>query len=100
MKRSSSTWMHKFADAGRDALKEEFTRQGLTTPEDKAEYVAFLLGDADDMSTADRPFIWKSTYDDAVTEPTVSISDASCIPFLTDYVLGHVPGPSCCTSVP
>ena len=68
MKRSVSSWLHKFADAGERAVSDELTRQGLTTADEKAEFVAMLLGDADDMSTTSRPFIWKSTYEDPVAQ--------------------------------
>ena len=64
MKRSGSTWLHKFAETGQQALSDEFVRQGLTTAEEKGEFAAALLGDAEDMSTTNRPFIWKSTYEE------------------------------------
>jgi len=67
MKWSSSTWLHKFSKTGQQALSNEFMRQGLTTVEEKAEFVAALLGDAEDMSSTNRPFIWKSTYEDSKT---------------------------------
>jgi hypothetical protein len=67
MKRSSSAWLHKFAETGQQALSDEFVRQDLTTAEEKAKFVAALLGDAEDMSTTNRPFVWKSTYEEPKT---------------------------------
>ena len=42
MKRSASSWLHKFAIAAEKAVVDEFARQGLTTAEEKAEF-GFLV---------------------------------------------------------
>ena|ERR1700759_826127 len=62
MKRAISAWLHKFSEAAEKALATEFLHQNLTTDASKAEFVLFLLGDAKDMSSKNRPFIWESAY--------------------------------------
>jgi hypothetical protein len=49
--------------AAERALYAEFERQDLTTLEEKSEFVRYLLGDIDDISSKRRPFLWKSAYD-------------------------------------
>jgi hypothetical protein len=49
--------------AAEKALIAEFERQDKTTLEEKANFVQFLLGDADDILSKRRPFLWKSAYD-------------------------------------
>lgn len=63
VKRGISTWLYKFAMAAEKALISEFKCQDITTVEDKATFVWFLLGDADDFLSKNRPFLWKSAYD-------------------------------------
>jgi len=63
VKRGISSWLHRFAMAAEKALITEFEHQGLITLEDKAEFVQFLLGDAEDILSKHRPFLWKSAYD-------------------------------------
>ena len=62
MKRAISAWLHRFSDAAEKALAIEFRHQDLKTDTAKAEFVNFLLGDATDMSSKNRPFIWESAY--------------------------------------
>lgn len=56
-------WLHKFAIAAEKALIAEFACQHITTVEEKAIFVRFLLGDVDDILSKNRPFLWKSAYD-------------------------------------
>jgi hypothetical protein len=63
IKRSISSWLHKFAVVAEKALSDEFETQGLTTTEERAEFVQYLLGDADDLLSKHRPFLWKSSYE-------------------------------------
>ena len=72
MKRFISAWLHKFKDAAEDAVSEEFKRQRLKTDAAKAEFVHFLLGDPNDISSKNRPFIWESIYDDPKAERQVT----------------------------
>ncbi|KAF8231591.1 hypothetical protein L208DRAFT_1378060 [Tricholoma matsutake] len=68
MKHSILAWLHKFKDAAEDAVSEEFKRQGLKTDAAKAEFVHFLLGDLNNISSKNHPFIWESIYDDPKAE--------------------------------
>ena len=58
MKRTISTWLHRFAQVAEKAVT-------FNTDVAKAEFVQFLLGDPKDLSSKNRPFIWESVYDDA-----------------------------------
>jgi hypothetical protein len=51
MKRAISAWLHKFSEAAEKALTAEFLRQDLKTDAKKAEFVRFLLGDVNDISS-------------------------------------------------
>jgi hypothetical protein len=62
IKQGVSTWLHKFALGAERALVAEYELRGLTTAEAKADFVQSLLGDADDVSSKTRPFLWKSAY--------------------------------------
>jgi hypothetical protein len=63
VKRSISTWLHKFAITAEKAVVAEFEIQGLNTVAERAEFVKNLLGDVDDVSSNRRPFLWKSAYE-------------------------------------
>jgi hypothetical protein len=49
--------------AAEKALVAEFERQHITTTEERANFVRYLLGDVDDISSKRRLFLWKSAYD-------------------------------------
>jgi hypothetical protein len=49
--------------AAERALVAEFECQAITTLEERAGFVQYLLGDADDISSKQRPFLWKSVYE-------------------------------------
>jgi hypothetical protein len=68
MKHSISSWLHKFKDATKDAVNEEFKHQGLKTDAAKAEFIHFLIRDLNDILSKDHPFIWESIYDDPKAE--------------------------------
>ncbi|KAF8478815.1 hypothetical protein F5888DRAFT_1642543, partial [Russula emetica] len=63
VKRGISMWLHKFSMAAEKALVAEFERQHITTTEERANFVRYLLGDVDDISSKRRLFLWKSAYD-------------------------------------
>lgn len=63
VKRSISTWLHKFAITAEKAVVAVFEIQGLNTVAERAEFVKNLLGDVDDVSSNRRPFLWKSAYE-------------------------------------
>ncbi|KAF8262361.1 hypothetical protein EI94DRAFT_1808914 [Lactarius quietus] len=69
IKRTISSWVHKFADIAEKALINEFAQQGLQTREERATLVQTLLGDADNMSDKKHPFIWELAYDDPSAWP-------------------------------
>jgi len=56
-------WLNKFAGAAVKALEAEFVHQKIATAEEKSNFVRFLLGDADNISSKSRPFLWQSVYD-------------------------------------
>ena len=62
VKRGVSTWLHKFAMAAEKALLAEFDLQCITTVEERGSFVRFLLGDVEDISSKQRPFLWKTAY--------------------------------------
>ena len=68
IRRGNSAWLHKFATAAEKALSAEFEHQGLTTTEERADLVKFLLGDPEDMSSKHRPFLWKTAYRKSIGE--------------------------------
>jgi hypothetical protein len=74
MKCSISSCLHKFKDAAKDAVNEEFKCQGLKTDAAKAEFIHFLIGDPNDISSKNRPFIWESIYNDPKAEQQVMVS--------------------------
>jgi hypothetical protein len=49
--------------AAEKALYTEFERQGISTPDKKASFVQYLLGDVTNFASKRRPFLWKSAYD-------------------------------------
>lgn len=57
-------WLHKFAETAEKALAAEYARQGLDTKEERSSFVLRLLGDVQDMSAKNRPFLWETVYDD------------------------------------
>ena len=57
-------WLNKFAGAAVKALEAEFVHQKISTIAEKSEFVRFLLGDADNLSSKNRLFLWQSVYDD------------------------------------
>ena len=57
-------WLNKFAGAAVKALEAEFVHQKISTIAEKSEFVRFLLGNADNLSSKNRPFLWQSVYDD------------------------------------
>jgi hypothetical protein len=56
-------WLNKFAGAAVKALEAEFVHQKIATAAEKSNFVCFLLGDADNISSKNRPFLWQSVYD-------------------------------------
>jgi hypothetical protein len=40
------------------------SQHGFTSIQERADFVQLLIGDADDMSSKYRPFIWKSIHED------------------------------------
>ncbi|RDB14733.1 hypothetical protein Hypma_016566 [Hypsizygus marmoreus] len=68
IKRGLSNWLNKLGTAGVKALEAEYLRQGLSTDAEKAELVSMLLGDASDITSKIRPFLWESVYDDPDTD--------------------------------
>ncbi|GLB37951.1 hypothetical protein LshimejAT787_0410020 [Lyophyllum shimeji] len=68
IKHGISQWLTKFAKAGVKALEAEYKRRGLATTAEQAELVASLLGDAEDIESKKRPFLWDSVYDDPNAE--------------------------------
>lgn len=73
MKRGISAWLHKFADAAERAILIEFKRQKLTEPEERAEFVQYLLGDMNNISSKHRPFLWQTIYDNSEARQQVTI---------------------------
>jgi hypothetical protein len=49
--------------AAERTLSAEFERQRITSDDEKGNFVRYLLGDADDILSKQRPFLWKSAYD-------------------------------------
>jgi hypothetical protein len=81
MKRAISAWLHKFSEAAEKALTAEFLRQDLKTDAKKAEFVRFLLGDVNDISSKNRPFIWESVYDNPKADDAArpQVQSIACI---------------------
>jgi hypothetical protein len=50
-------WLNKFAGAAVKALEAEFVHQKITMAAEKSEFVHFLLGNADNLSSKNRPFL-------------------------------------------
>jgi aminoglycoside phosphotransferase len=73
MKRGISAWLHKFADAAERAILIEFKHQKLTEPEERAEFVQYLLRDMNDISSKHCPFLWQTIYDDSKAQQQVTI---------------------------
>jgi hypothetical protein len=63
MRRGHSAWLHKFSTAAEKALSVEFDHQHLTTAEERSSFVTYLLGDDKDMSSRERPFLWKTAHE-------------------------------------
>jgi hypothetical protein len=63
VKQGISKWLHKFSVTAERALIAEFERRELTTLEERSSFVQFLLGDADNVVSKKRPFLWKSAYE-------------------------------------
>jgi hypothetical protein len=46
--------------------------QGLSTPEERANFVRFLIGNVDNMSEKNRPFLWQTVYENQSARQEVS----------------------------
>ena len=62
-----SAWIHRFAEAAENALQAEFAICELTSLKQCLEFVSSILGNADDLSAKDCPFLWQSTNNKMVT---------------------------------
>jgi hypothetical protein len=98
-------WLNKFAGAAVKALEAEFVHQQIETAAEKSEFVHFLLGDADNLSSKNRPFLWQSVYDDPDARQEVcnveirhflGIINVCCAHFFA----GAFSGPPRCTNIP
>jgi hypothetical protein len=105
VKRGISSWLHKFATTAERALVAEFEHQGITSLEEKADFIKFLLGDVDDVSSRNRPFLWKSEYARGEDEDSgrkvcyARCGTAACSYLLTMYFLGVIPRTPCCENI-
>ena len=61
--RASEVPESRFVTAAEKALSVEFDHQHLTTAEERSSFVTYLLGDDKDMSSRERPFLWKTAYE-------------------------------------
>jgi hypothetical protein len=76
--------------AAEKALVAEFEHQHLTTLEDKADLVQFLLGDADDILSKHRPFLWKSSYDRNPDSPDPNLLLVCCAHIHLSLFTNHI----------
>jgi hypothetical protein len=63
VKRAISAWLHRFAESAEKAVAAEFSRQGLSSKDERATFVRSILGSVDDIHDMDRPFLWETAYD-------------------------------------